>query len=339
MIFRVSDGVFAADRRDDLALFCLFDLCRNSRHQLLTTPLWDERSSSHLKTWIASLAKDLQLQLTATLEAGLKEATAASAGPTFIVVTDGEGEMSSPPRVGIETARDLLSRPLEVVVENSRNDRAFFEKSLPASAEFDYLRQAISNSWLTFRHMGGIDEMAEQLKVLDNSQADRMRRVAFFDSDAPHPNEPSDSATKVKEKAEDYCVEHQMLSRRAIENYLPPSMLFVWADRHSGQQKTRSKKRAAAFKRLLLRQQKHLHLKRGLSPNEWRQDPFWSDVSGTDQQELSSGFGNHLARLFSNRIRIGSNERAFPWDSPSWQQALSTDPDLIELTTMVQRHL
>jgi hypothetical protein len=141
-------------------------------------------------------------------------------------------------RVSVPVACRLLWRPLKLLVENRRNDAAF----LLRMAEPNHRRKlelAIEKGWVEFEMGGGLQEIQNRLEDLSTSASDAQiielaRLWVMFDRDAdPKDRSRESNASRiVREIAEQttkpWPLAAHQLSRRAIENYVPPATLRSW---------------------------------------------------------------------------------------------------------------
>jgi hypothetical protein len=276
MIFHVEQALFASTAH----FIELVSFLRHAggRHLVLLKPSFSPNGSAPVNNWLDSLATNAQLaQLPSTsarvllrqalTNALLRSMTALSNTTcTVEVVVEPRPESfwgSNPPRLTLEDALVLAEVPLRIVVENKRNDGAFVGQIVSAPRRTAFER-ALHHGWLRFEHGGGNDVLG-YAEALADQPNEVLRSWALLDSDASALNKPSKDASDRRKALRDANVEVHLLERRAIENYLPPSVLFDWAKLPSGRNKARERRerRAAAekFKQLSVAQKHYGRLK------------------------------------------------------------------------------
>jgi len=132
----------------------------------------------------------------------------------------------------------LLGRPLRILLENGRNDRAFL-LAFADRATHDTLIEAEQAGWLAFETAGGIGELKVRLLEAADSPMDVMRTMYLCDSDVRTPAALSTDAESVSDSLEALHREFHrpprehffglVLTRRSAENYAPPGDVLQWA--------------------------------------------------------------------------------------------------------------
>jgi hypothetical protein len=203
-----------------------------------------------------------------------------------------------------DVAVSLLIQPLEILVEDSVNDQAFFRAIAvgPLADSFERFRK---NEWLRFIHGGGLPSMERQITSRAENPKERLRTWAIFDSDELAPGFTSnDESQNLVDLCTVSAVAHHRLWRRAMENYLPPDFLL---EHLRGEPKEPA---ARAFKSLRdPKQRHHYNMKAGFEGDGERLDrcdsevkdavsALFFDLSPTDRAMLMRGFGSKIGELF-----------------------------------------
>jgi hypothetical protein len=196
---------------------------------------------------------------------------------------------AAPPRLTLDDALMLAEVPLRIIVENKRNDGAFVGHiiSTPRRAAFE---RAQNRGWLRFEHGGGNDILGYAESLADHPN-EVIRSWALLDSDASAKNKPSDEAGARRDALKKVNVDVRLLERRAIENYLPPRVVFDWAKLPSGSGKIQERRRrrtaAEKFEKLPVAQKHYgkLKLLLGTDAGPLYRDPRLAFPAGWVQQE------------------------------------------------------
>lgn len=160
-------------------------------------------------------------------------------------------------------AWNLLQRPYRLLLEDGVNDREFLLRMCP-KPERDFLRERMAKEWLEPDHGGGISSMPRRVEELF-LRGEPLLASCLFDSDAGAPASPSKASRKLEEVCRDAGMHRHQLARRAIENYLPRSVLEGWAG--MGQNRTIRRQRRASVQALYtlsVTQRHHENLKEAL---------------------------------------------------------------------------
>ncbi|MEJ7591471.1 MAG: hypothetical protein WKF77_07970 [Planctomycetaceae bacterium] len=127
--------------------------------------------------------------------------------------------------LSLESARQLLRRPLNVWFENDLNDGQFLLSTARQEVR-DRLIEWKEKGWIQFQNAGGIDSIYGRSKALEHLQV--MRTMFIFDSDARLPAIRSTPAKVAIDSCQVNDATWHCLERRAIENYIPPGTLKAW---------------------------------------------------------------------------------------------------------------
>jgi len=303
MIFHVDQALFASNA-DCAQLVSLLRHAGEGRHLVVLKPAFSQNGSAPVNAWLDSLVTAAQLpQVPPTsarvlLRQGLINALNRSmtALPSSTCKVEAEVEDRPQsfwerqiPRLNLDDALMLAEAPLRIVVENRRNDGAFVGHIIPAPRRAAFER-ALNRGWLRFEHGGG-DDVIGYAQALADHPNEVLRAWALLDSDASAQNKPSTKALARRTALVNAKVNVHLLERRAIENYLPPSVVFDWAKLPSGRNKAQERKerRAAAEKlqQLTVAQKHYEKLKEllGSDAGPLYRDPQLQFPAGWVQQE------------------------------------------------------
>jgi len=242
------------------------------------------------------------------IHALFKKATVASTYPRtgllhqrlWIVALQTTQDKLSP-----QSAARLFRRPLCVCLENQFTDGKFLDAvlSVLAPPELKVFFDQCAHKPYGLGHGGGSGELKKVIEQhLFEAAADGipLRAVVFTDGDARFPEEngkrqeaPLAIASLCRENAIDCLI----LSKRAIENYIPDEVLQGWAGKHENQA---ARPRVEAICRLSGEQRDHYPLKNGLpktfDTNE--EKALYATLDTTVVSLLQErGFGNKLIEL------------------------------------------
>jgi hypothetical protein len=221
---------------------CAFGL--DGRHRVIP----DDRAA--WDAWAATLPRSIFEELQLVWDDGESK---SNLGPSNlrIQVCQSDELKTDPLAVTPATAVALLGRPLRVILENGRNDRAFL-LAFADLATKKALLKAEQAGWLVFETAGGIGELRVRVEQAlqglyeHAAQADALRTMYLCDSDTREPGIASDDAQYVDDKLAKI---HEMfrdhlsvpgrllgwvLKRRAAENYAPPNQVLAWATASHG---------------------------------------------------------------------------------------------------------
>lgn len=297
MIVILEEELFSAPH-DALRLVNLFHLGYTGRHRIQTDPLYDPATDSTVRRWLEARDPAIRDEIVLALELGVEEATHGIPSDRTVRVApatapDWEAE---PPVLPLPVAESLLRRPLRLVLENHRNDRAFLE-TVALKPWRNELRKAFADDLVEPVHGGGLPEMKARVEDLAALPSERLLHWFLFDSDAREPDRPSADSEALREACDTHAVQYHQLRRRASENYLPPKALFAWAYRVSRGQHRSRREKAEAFAKMEPVQRHHFNMKKGFRGDQARGIP---DLFGTWplEPELLEGFGQQIGNLY-----------------------------------------
>ncbi len=229
-------------------------------------------------------------------------------GLTIRVSPTGAAAVAGQPTwdLNAEAARDVVGRPLRLVLENDSADKMFIEATVPRFATW------CANGWIE-PAMGGGAPMKAKIDSAAADALDRWRTFFMFDSDRLHPNELAAGWTP---PGGDGCQGHAFenacasmpharwhrLQRRSIENYLPAAVL----------QPLKPATTASLASSAVGHMAHYYNMKKGLegdefaspgvpNPTRWaRTLGFWSSLQPADIAALKDGFGRKVSNEFAN---------------------------------------
>jgi hypothetical protein len=127
MIVYIEEAIFSSIRTDHMKLLRILDHGFEGRHRVLTEPPYDPQRSLVVNEWISKQSEDVQETVKLALESGIRlDGTELPADRSLIVADITNPDYSSdPPRLLLEPACKLLDSPLQLLLENWKNDWAF----------------------------------------------------------------------------------------------------------------------------------------------------------------------------------------------------------------------
>jgi hypothetical protein len=228
----LRQDLLRAQTREDLTLLALCAFGFSGRHRVVPDDhaVWE--------SWVATLPASLADEVRLVWEEGVRRQIAGGPSERVAVAPVAASRFDATPLV--VTPREalvLLGRPLRVLLENGRNDRAFV-LAFADTATRRALEVAEREGWIVFETAGGIGELLQRI-VAASSSAERevVRTMYLCDSDAREPGKPSGQAATVQRNLADLSTSYgrpaghfgAVLGRRAAENYAPPSDVLAWA--------------------------------------------------------------------------------------------------------------
>jgi hypothetical protein len=314
---------------------CAFGL--QERHRIVPDdrPSWNQ--------WATMLPGDLADEVRLAWDESERRAAIGAPAERVHVRPMGRPDFTLLPiTVGPTEALALLGRPLRIILENGRNDRAFV-LAFAEEATRQALQRAEDAGWVVFETAGGIDEMNVRIDAT-RAPMEALRTMYLCDSDAMEPGVCSDSAAAIQKHLTRLESRFhrpplhfgRVLTRRAAENYAPPGAVLKWASEGYGRgaweliQETESpahrqalanspgnaaspRRRllaAIALKQLPERVRAVLDMKEGRGPPEPRRtaDSVWSQLDTFQQAALTDGFGRTFSARFYSTARYLSDE-------------------------------
>jgi len=308
-----------ADPNSWPSLSQIFELFVDGRHRWLV-PDWGRILSS---AWYRGRGVADQKRIKA-LEQGV--VMTARGAPRVVAVMDGtwspnvvECTIHLPAR----NARDYLSHPLHVVVEDGPSDGAFIRAVLLVFAEVRLRRRLGQSEFERVRRSWRVDSIGDGLffKVVHGGGSrigDTLKGsylslgapiLAIVDSDHPTPQSefaplPRTTWAHAQRAADGLASDTNVtpkpvvrpLRRREMENYVPPAAL---KERYREEVE-----KIEFYAKLATHHRAHFDLKDGLSTSlaerdarTWRttvEQEFWEQIHETDRELLFSGLGNKV---------------------------------------------
>ncbi len=225
------------------------------------------------------------------------------------------GKQERPVSLSPEKAVQLLQKPLVVLMENRNTDGAFLDAVLAVLGDPELLRlKQLRDQALKYDSVGGSGELKKLVKhEHEKSEAADVpfRAVVFTDNDSRFPGDISKMANEIRETCERLGIPHVVLTKRAIENYIPDEVIAEWADTR---EHTSARPRIAALLRLTPEQREHFPFKKGLSflglsadsNHPIEEHRLYANVSAPDRALLDWRFGEDFVMVLW---------RAAPFDS------------------------
>ena len=210
---------------------------------------------------------------------------------------------ATPPNLTLSDAAKLARQPLVAYLEDWQSDRGFI-LAVATADEKRHLEEMESINALRFHNGGGITNLTKQLNQQGAGGPPAIFQMwTLFDSDALHPGVPSEQTKKAQQACTLHGIPHHRLARRTIESYLPRDALRGWAYSVSKP----SLARKSVFKAHLLLsddQRFHYNMKGGFVGDQERDDlvnvgTLFDGLNEKALSDLSNGFGNDIAKLFS----------------------------------------
>ncbi|PMO85938.1 hypothetical protein BCT01_02590 [Vibrio tasmaniensis] len=210
---------------------------------------------------------------------------------------------SAIPNITLDDACDLITCPLQIWVENSRNDGDFFRLFLSPTSR-QHLDTLIELGRVKFESKGGIGEMKAVLTQNPTELGFKNKRFIVYDSDAPVPNALQPDAIVIKNTCNAHGIKHHAWSRRSIENYLPVQYLIDQI--HINVRPTSSDvKKYNAFLSMSTDQQHHFHMKKGMYDSTCFDSPLFQSnqvYQTLNIEDLWEGFSGRFANKFLQKI-------------------------------------
>lgn len=325
MEVELDKALLTADGRDDLTLLALTAFGLSGRHRIIPD------DPEPWTAWAKGFGKALDDEIAAAWEASEQSSGIGRAARRILVTPSARCIGVKNTKLPPDEAFNLLARPLRVLLENGRTDRAFLLAFADPST-WKRLQEAEANGWLEFATAGGIGE----LKTRMTEAAPRLqilRTLYLCDRDAKLPGERSTDAAaiagKLRALARLFMAPSEyfgaVLGRRAAENYAPPEVVLKWAigiagnhravnrasDTHGRAELARSPAAAGSSLRRLyaaiaLREIAKTHpdvvevldMKRGYGAGKHTDTTIWDKLDAFQKAALADGFGKSFSSDF-----------------------------------------
>lgn len=226
-----------ADADGQLELVVLVWAAFRRRHMLLTDPPYagEEDEGHPARRWLPSLPSSVAEVARLLLEEHVIQATTTPPRTTLHVHGRKHAvDLRWPDlRLPCDRAAAFALRPLGVLLEDRRSDRAFLLAAAPRRWRAS-LERALGDGALEFLNGGGLGNMLHQIR--EQRDAETAARIwALFDRDQRDghaPGTPSKESDRLREACEalrSHGLGYHQLRCRSIENYLPIELLKTWA--------------------------------------------------------------------------------------------------------------
>lgn len=303
------DADVVANRRWSPIIELIMELAAGGRHDLDYETLDNLRESGWVKDGSSDIVELLgHIEKVQSLR-GLSVAKVmirAGVVDSGLIGADGE-TVVSPLR-----ALEFLYTPFQIVLENEEFDGAFLLWMARALKRDDFLR-AYRLSKVDFRHAGGKGSIDRSIRLLSSrvwGRADRkysreMSKWAavIIDSDSKHPGHHPNLS--IIDKIRDRVAFSHLLSKRAIESYLPKSFII--------KKFPALRPKVESLFSMTSEQRKHYHMKNGMKvdgvvlskadyqismkPSPQEKALFFS-INEDHWDLLAPGFGASLADIY-----------------------------------------
>jgi len=300
VIVTLEESLFAAPGLNPLLLLSIFRHGFEGRHIVLT----DHPSPSknpYFQAWLAARDPSVRDFVTAALNRGL---TAYSNATTVVKVRVADRKQShwegNPPSLAPDDAALLMALPLYLVLEDRLSDKHFLLCVLPRPKRAE-LQHAFARGWCRAENGGGLGNMRRYIESLRDEPAERLRTWFLFDRDTEASGEPSRQSQLVKADCENHSLPHHQLSRRSIENYLPPEALDWWAADKRREAYEERRQLVQKFKIIAPEKRHHLNMKehfRGDIADLFREEDFNIDPAWLDRDQQRTEINDVMKKLF-----------------------------------------
>lgn len=299
----VRSEVFEARADRAVHLVELLLLASRRRHDVLVHPEASERWQVWLSATEATLATACRR---AVQDSEGSQALAPSTWEVHVGDPDESDWEHEPPQLHLFDALELLTAPLEILVEDETSDGAFLDAVVPPPLEAAW-KQARHDRRVTLVTLGGVTQVPRRLTGQRVLPPLCKRSFVLIDSDAAQPwvtpgrareacwdALPRDSKAAAK-AARRVRVPVEVLERRMAENYLTPAALKTWVAKLPAGEQEGKRPHVEAFGTLPDRCRHHHHLKDGLKPAERE---WYGDLSEDIEQALRFPLGRNTWRAF-----------------------------------------
>lgn len=337
----IEDDVFAEDNHQ-LAIAMLWWHGSEQRH---IVDVDNALSTPHFDAWYESLTQVLQEQIDVAREWATEQQAnfpVRLRSIRVVACSSDEDLTATQPSVTPDTAGLLVARPLYLLVEDALNDGNFL-RSIAPEGWSEYLEDYIQRGLIELQHAGGISNMARLVEqVLEMASRERfifrLRTWVMSDSDArdscshadrnAHCAEderpscaPSDAVCRVAQGCEDAGFTHHILTRRAIENYVPMKALKAYCKNRTLFRRDKRQQlceKYEVFSGFRAEQRHYFHMKDGFSGSNIEQlDHLFADVSGSAKEVFADG--GFVGKTGLDKFVYGEEYRTRPGvDLQSW---------------------
>lgn len=201
-------------------------------------------------------------------------------------------------------AYSFLSKPLSILVEDSKSDGLFVK--MLAKAYSTKLTKAIGLRFLKIEHGGGSSMKRRVEQIIEDSHG-RHRLFVLSDSDRQFPDDNVDEKHSLINVCLRNKVPNHLLKKREMENYIPEKCIRLWLDKNRNTKYEIRRNCLNAYEKLKFSQKDYYDMKNGVCENSDNMEvrTLFSSVSTSDRKHLYSGFGRKvylsLEHLSNNR--------------------------------------
>jgi hypothetical protein len=305
------DAEVIANRRWSPIIELIMELAAVGRHDLdydtlddLRNAGWVRENSSDMSELLGHIEKAQSVRGLSVAKVMIQTGVADSG----LIGAEGE-TVVSPLR-----ALEFLYTPFQIVLENEEFDGAFLLWMARALRRDDFLR-AYRLSKVDFRHAGGKGSIDRSIRLLSSrvwGRADRkysreMSKWAavIIDSDSKHPGHSPNVA--IIDRVRDKVAFSHLLSKRAIESYLPKSFII--------KKLPALRLKVESLFSMSPEQRKHYHMKNGMKVDgqvlskasyqlstkpSSEEKALFSSLDDHHWNLLAPGFGASLAEIYVN---------------------------------------
>ena len=281
-------------------LLALFGDCVRGRHTIAIEP----SGKDAYRQWIDGESSVTRNMCESVLQKSVK-LRAQRPGAREIRIADVAIASWPDMRLPFSAALGILHRPLQLLLENGRNDANFLRVITRLAVEFD-LAELFDSGVVEFQTKGGIDENRKWLETNGQIQTDACRMWVMCDSDAKQawadasgpkvPERLGEGAKKLGAICKTHKIPIHILHRRAIDNYVPLTLLEQRSLQHEKQVDVYK-----SFVGLTDEQRHHYNMKKGFLQDEKNPEydqnvgNLYDGIDPVDRLRLERGF--NLGRL------------------------------------------
>jgi hypothetical protein len=284
----------AANDERHRQLLALFQLGTSHVHTIEV----ERQGAVAFEIWLHNRDPQTRRACVAAIQAGQKRLARTAMRRLYVADIDVSAWKTN--RLTLADAYRFLQQPLVVLLENAVYDRNFLEVISRIASNGRHLRKLLDDGHVKVAAFGGVESNKQWIQDNRRRPEELARLWVLSDSDAKRPWRERTSELRehlnpsVRQLAEECQTRHvpiYVLTRRAIENYLPIPALRAWGKR---------RERVDALEALRPEQRHHYHMKRGFDGD--RKNAFYTDVPEHIMQALDRGIDDSVAELFSGQI-------------------------------------